>query len=365
MNDSVSMNKALRILHLEDLETDAELVDWELKKQKINFLKLVVDNKEDFVKNLEDFSPDIILSDHSLPSFDSFEALSLLRETGSTIPFILVTGTMSEEFAVEVMKLGISDYLLKNRLQRLPDAILKAIEKWELQRAKEKTDQDIMQMNRELRNLSAHLQNIREEERASIAREIHDELGQQLMRIKMDFIWLSSKIKDPDNEVKEKISGSIALVDETVGTIRRINTELRPRIIDDLGLFAALEWQANEFTKRTGISCNLKVDLTEPQFSKSLSIHIFRIYQEALTNVGKHAQAKEVNTELKFINGNMIMSIQDNGNGINEEKMKNERSFGLLGMKERAAMMDGLIGIQSSPGEGTTIELTIPVINLK
>ncbi|MDP1784941.1 MAG: sensor histidine kinase, partial [Sulfuricurvum sp.] len=246
---------------------------------------------------------------------------------------------------------------------RLPDAILKAIEKWELQRAKEKADQDIIQMNRELRNLSAHLQNIREEERASISRELHDELGQQLMRIKMDIIWLSSKIKDTGDEVRAKISDSIELVDETVGTIRRINTTLRPKIIDDLGLFAALEWQANEFTKRTGISCNLKVDLTEPQFSKFLSIHIFRIYQEALTNVGKHAQAKEVNTELKFIDGNMIMSIQDDGIGINTEKMKNERSFGLLGMKERAAMINGVIGIRSSAGKGSTIELTIPIIS--
>lgn len=362
MNDSISINNPLRILHIEDLKTDAELVERELKKQKIDFLKIVVDNKEDFVKNLVDFSPDIILSDHSMPSFNSIEALSILRKTGSTIPFILVTGAMSEEFAVEVMKLGISDYLLKNRLQRLSDAILKAIEKRELQRAKEKADQDIIQMNRELRNLSAHLQNIREEERASISRELHDELGQQLMRIKMDFIWLSSKIKDTGDEIKAKISDSIELVNETVGTIRRINTTLRPKIIDDLGLFAALEWQANEFTKRMQIPCNLKVEMTEPSLSKFLSIHIFRIYQEALTNVGKHAQAKEVNTELKLINGNMIMSIQDDGNGINTEKMKNERSFGLLGMKERAAMINGVIKIHSSAGKGTTIELTIPII---
>lgn len=364
MSNSVISNNPIRIIHIEDSDSDVELVDRELKKYGINFLKLVVYKKEDFIRNLEDFSPDIVLSDHSLPSFNSIEALKILRETGSTIPFILVTGTMSEEFAVEVMKMGISDYLLKSHLKRIPDAILKAIEKWELQRAKEKAEQDLIQINKELRNLSAHLQNIREEERASISRELHDELGQQLMRIKMDFIWLSSKIKDAGDEVKAKITDSIELVDQTVGTIRRIHTTLRPKIIDDLGLFAALEWQALEFTKRTEIPCFLKIDINEPALSKFLSIHIFRIYQEALTNVGKHAQAKEVNTELKFIDGNMIMSIQDDGKGINTEKMKNERSFGLLGMKERAAMINGTIRIQSSAGKGTTLELTIPVENL-
>lgn len=357
------MYKTLKILHLEDCQTDAELVERELKKQNIIFLKLVVDNKEDFVKNLIKFSPDVILSDHSLPSFSSFEALKILGEKGSRIPFILVAGNVSEEFAIEMMKHGVSDFILKSSLKRLPAAILEAVEKRELQIEKEKVELEILQMNAELKSLNAHFQTIREEERATLAREIHDELGQQLIRLKMDFIWLSTKIKDPNDEITGRISASIVLVDETVEIIRRINTKLRPRIIDDLGLFAALEWEVAEFTKHTGIPCKFKTDLNEPDLSKFLSIHIFRIFQEALTNVARHAHASEVNAKIKYMNGNLMVTIEDNGKGIDTEKLKNGKSFGLLGMKERAAMMNGIITIRSKPAHGTTILLNVPVIN--
>ena len=204
---------------------------------------------------------------------------------------------------------------------------------------------------------------VREEEMTSVSREIQDKLGQQLMRIKMDIIWLSSKIKYPSDEIKEKITASIALIDETVETTRRIDAELRPRILDDLGLFAALEWQVAEFTNHTGIPCELIVNFSgEPEFSKFLSGHIFRIFQEALNNVARHAQAKEVNTKLNYLNGNMILSIEDNGRGFNTKTTKNIKSLGLLRMKEYACMINGAIKIRSNPGEGTKIELIVPVI---
>ena len=261
------------------------------------------------------------------------------------------------------MKHGVSDFILKSSLKRLPAAILEAVEKRELQIEKEKGELEILQMNKELKSLNAHFQTIREEESPTLAREIHDELGQQLIRLKMDFIWLNTKIKDPNGEIIARISASIALVDETVEIIRRINTKLRPRILDDLALFAALEWQVAEFTNHTGIPCKLKIGFSgEPEFSKFLSGHIFRIFQEALNNVARHAQAKEVNTELNYLNGNMILSIEDNGRGFNTKITKNKKSFGLLRMKEHACMINGAIKIRSNPGEGTKIELIVPVI---
>lgn len=354
------MTDVLKILHLEDLDTDAELVERELKKQSIVFSKVVVDNRPDFIKSLQDFSPDIILSDHSLPSFNSAEALKILREAGINIPFILVTGTVSEEFAVEMMKQGISDYILKSSLHRLPSSIIRAVENREMQMKKESAERDILQMNKELKDLSAHLQNIREEERALISRELHDELGQQLVRLKMDIIWLSSKIGDESDEIKDKISSSIMLVDETVETMRRINTALRPKILDDFGLFAAIEWHTSEFSKHSGIPCRLKIEGVEPEFSKLLSIHIFRIHQEALTNIARYAQATEVITELNSVDGQMIMSVRDNGIGF-DTSLRKEKSFGLLGMKERADIIGAALSIDSEPGRGTRVQLTVPV----
>jgi signal transduction histidine kinase len=357
------MENVLKILHLEDMITDAELVERELKRQNLVFIKQVVSTKTEFIKAIKDFSPDIILSDHSLPSFNSTQAIKILRESGSTIPFILITGTVSEEFAVDMMKQGTSDYILKSNLQRLPTAIIRAMEKWEIRTAKELAEARIIQMNEELRDLSTHLQIIREEERASISRELHDELGQQLIRLKMDIAWLGGRIESRNDETTQKIDSALALVNDTVETIRRINTDLRPQIIDDLGLFAAIEWQANEFTKHTGIQCHLKINLKEPEFSKLLSIQIFRIYQEALNNVAKHANVTEVDTQLNYANGKMVMSIQDKGNGFDTSHKRPEKSFGLLGMKERAVLVDGLVEVLSEPKQGTIIKLSVPIIN--
>ncbi len=203
---------------------------------------------------------------------------------------------------------------------------------------------------------------IREEERAAISREIHDELGQMLVRIKMDLIWLGTRIKDPDAEVLAKLRGAVGLVDDTVEAVRRINTEMRPRILDDLGLFAALEWQASEFARRSSIPCRLEITMDEPEFSKLVSIQIFRIFQEALTNISKHAGATQVEARLDYRQEKLVLTLTDNGVGAGPERLHNKSSFGLLGMRERAAVINGKIAFQTEPGQGMTVELTVPVI---
>lgn len=203
---------------------------------------------------------------------------------------------------------------------------------------------------------------IREEEQIYFARQIHDKLGQQLMKLKMDIIWLNSKITEQTDEIKEKVDTAIVLLNDTVETTRQIDAELRPRILDDLGLFAALDWQSAEFTKNTGIKSDLKIGFEEPEFSKFLSINIFRIYQETLSNISRHAKAKLVKTEISYENGNMIMSIHDDGNGFNVSKTKNVKTLGVSGMKDRASALNGTMKIRSAPHQGTTIILTIPLI---
>lgn len=203
---------------------------------------------------------------------------------------------------------------------------------------------------------------VREEESTSFSRSIQDKLGQQLMRIKMDAVWLSSRIKSPDAEVRDKISAFIGLIDQTIETTRGIGTELRPRILDDLGLFAALEWQAGEFTRETGIPCKLKIELAEPELSKLSTMNIFTIFREALDNIDRHAHAEKVDIRLNYNDGNMMMSVEDDGDGFNAKKIKNKGSSGLLRMQKLAAGMNGKLKLRSAPGKGTNVELLVPVI---
>lgn len=213
----------------------------------------------------------------------------------------------------------------------------------------------------ELRQLSTHLELVREEERANIAREIHDELGQQLTGIKMDIAWIQKKCEDEDQTIKDKLSVMNNLVDETVQSIRRISYQLRPGMLDDLGLAAALEWQSNEFQARTGINCSFKANQEDATIDHQKSIGIFRIYQEALTNIARHAAATNVVAELQISENQLQMDIRDNGKGFNTEEISAKNTLGLIGMKERILIMNGQIKLESHPGTGTHIHINVPL----
>ena len=214
---------------------------------------------------------------------------------------------------------------------------------------------------KDLRGLAAHLENIREEERISIAREIHDELGQQLTSIKMDISWITKKIPAQDGDVKNKIGGITKLLDDAVKTIRRIATELRPSILDNLGLVAAIEWQSQEFETRSGIHTEFESPVAEISVPKNIATSLFRIYQESLTNVARHAEASKISSTLQLNGNQLILKITDNGKGFEVDKIANKKTLGLLGMKERTMMMGGKYEIISEPGNGTTILVTVPV----
>jgi signal transduction histidine kinase len=218
------------------------------------------------------------------------------------------------------------------------------------------------QVEQQLRHLSARLQSVREEERKGIAREIHDELGQQLTGIKMDLSWLYKKInyEQPD-ELQEKVKILIALTDTTIKTVRKIATELRPGLLDDLGLIAAIEWQCSEFEKRTGIRCVFSTRLDDADFGTTISTEVFRIVQETLTNVLRHANATHVEIKMTLLEDDLHVEITDNGQGISLEEIRNTKSLGLLGMGERAKILNGTFSITGAPGNGTTVRLHIPV----
>jgi PAS domain S-box-containing protein len=213
-----------------------------------------------------------------------------------------------------------------------------------------------------IRQLTDHLQKIREEERTHIAREIHDELGQLLTVMKMDISWLKKKVDPAPEPIKEKFVELLGVVDTTVKTIRRIASELRPTLLDDLGLVAAMEWHLEEFEKRSGIQKEFEGPGSEIHIADSVKIGLFRILQESLTNVARHSGAKKVNVSLEQNGRKIVLKIADNGKGYDMEKAS-KHTLGVLGMKERTAMMGGEYHITGFPGKGTSIEVIVPIPN--
>ncbi len=211
------------------------------------------------------------------------------------------------------------------------------------------------------RNLSAHLQSIREEERKIIAREIHDELGQSLTALKMDLIWLNRHFPNKNTELLEKTASMSDIIDSTIRAVRRISTELRPGLIDDLGLLPAIEWYSDEFKNRTNIKCELNFHQNEINLDIDKSIAIFRIFQETLTNVTRHSKASKVIAELDINNNNFFMSIKDNGIGITKEQIEDPKSLGLLGLKERVFPWNGSLNIIGIKNTGTEVKVIIPL----
>jgi PAS domain S-box-containing protein len=220
---------------------------------------------------------------------------------------------------------------------------------------------DKIKTQKELRELATHLQNIREEERSRIAREIHDELGQQLTGLKMEISWLKKKLNHDNIEISKKLNDSVNLIDEMVKSVRRIATQLRPSMLDDLGLIAALEWQSDEFQKRFNIRSEIKNSISNLSLSHEKSTAIFRIYQECLTNILRHSDATEVQTTIYQLKDFLVMSIKDNGVGFDEMIINQKKSLGILGMKERTIMLGGSYHISSKKNEGVTVLVKLPL----
>jgi PAS domain S-box-containing protein len=213
---------------------------------------------------------------------------------------------------------------------------------------------------KQLRQLSARLQTVREEERTRISRAIHDELGQILTALKMDVAWLQRHLDPPQPALLAKTQAMSDLIDTTIQTVRRISMELRPGILD-LGLVATIEWQLQKFQTRTGIESKLTSHLEETALDADGSTTAFRILQEILTNVVRHAQASQVEVTLEETAAFLTLQVRDNGRGITESELDNLKSIGLLGMRERAQLRGGKINFQGSPGRGTTVIVQLPL----
>lgn len=475
----------LRILLLEDLLSDAELIKLQLRRLECAKEIEHVTNREDFEERFERFQPHVVLSDYALPQFTGMEALEYVREQNPYVPFIICTGSVNEETAVACIKAGADDYVLKDSMGRLVSAVenalqsktnlvekeraicnleaseanfralaenapdniykldregvilyvsrsvndtpreevlgssiydlvaeddhakLKAAINEVFERASKasieligrslhneqrhylvrlgpvisedavesvvfipgdithrvKAEAEMKELNERLHSLTQHLESIRDEEKKKIAMEIHDQLGQELTGNKLGLFWIKQAIQSKSPEeidipaVIEKIDYLVDLTTTTIQTVRRIAHELRPVVLDDMGLIAAMEWHVANYNEHHTTQCHLNIDTGELEFDKEFSTAVYRLTQEALTNVNRHAEATEAWIDFKTTGKQLVLRIRDNGKGIDKERALKSKSLGLFGMRERIKKWNGTFDLEGTPGEGTIINM--------
>lgn len=356
--------RSYRILFLEDNPDDVELMQHELREARFPFTAHRVEKKVDFLRQVFEFTPDVILADYSLATFNGMQAFHMLRNEKLIIPFILVTGVLSEQLALECMKEGIDDFVLKSSFKRLPNAILTAIRKKEVVNEKDRIASELEKSHQELTLFIDRQQVSLEEERKQIARDLHDELGQVLTALKIDISMLWRKCAADRlsvDEINAAFGAVTKLVDQITFSVKSIASGLRPDTLDEPGIMEAIKWQAVEFERRTNISCKtfLPIDLLE--IDSVLSITIFRIVQESLTNVLRHAMASRVEIYLEKVDNVIILEIKDNGKGIEKSQIMSSKSMGIIGLRERVRVQKGQFDIRKLEEGGTKVSVLIPM----
>ena len=227
--------------------------------------------------------------------------------------------------------------------------------------AQKKAQEELERSRQELRNLSVHLQSVREKEISRVARKIHDELGQSLTALQMDLSWLLGRLPADNKNIREKMQSMSGLVDSTIESVHNITAELRPSLLDDLGLPAAIEWQAADFQKRSGIRCQAHIVCQKSPIAKELATAVFRIFQETLTNIARHAKATLCKVSLTESAKELCLEVTDDGIGITQWQVDAPRSFGMIGMRERAHLWGGTVHVRNAKPSGTTVRVLIPL----
>jgi PAS domain S-box-containing protein len=226
---------------------------------------------------------------------------------------------------------------------------------------RKRTSEELLASHEQLRELARRLRSVREQERTVMARQIHDELGQALSALHLDVAWLRARLTDKDVVLEEKTRSMAALIESSIGRVRTLATELRPAVLDSLGLLAAIEWETQQFTRRTGIPCTHELPPDPPAVDADRSTDVFRILQEALTNVARHAGAREVVVTLRFRRNELQLSVSDDGRGITAAEIASPQALGLVGMRERALLWDGTVEWRARDGGGTVVDLRLPL----
>ena len=356
------MPTPLKLLILDDNTLDAELEVEQLRAAGYDCEWRQIQTKEEFEASLDRADFELILADYNLPSFDGLSALRILKERGLEIPFVLISGTLGEERAIESVKTGATDYVMKGRLERLAPVVARAL-KDRLELAKRKAAQEALhEAHRRLQALSARLLQVEETERGRVARELHDGVGQLLTAVKLRLASLNPSSGD----YASRRSECVAAIDEALEQVRRMARDLRPSQLDDLGLVAALRSHLDRQASSAGFRPNFTHEGVLPGLTPEVETTCFRIAQEALTNIARHAQASEVWVTLAGTDSELRLEVRDNGRGFDVAAARSGaaagRSMGLLSMEERATLAGGRLKLDSALGRHTRLSLALPVI---
>lgn len=349
----------MSILHLEDNPADHELVVHVLSRSEWDCEVTLVDSLTDFEAALDEcLTFDAILADYHLAGFTGLDAWQRVRDRGCSSPFILVSGAIGEATVADAMVQGVSDYVDKNRLARLPMVLERALAFVQTRRSEREAHVALADSRKRLADLAEHLQVSIERERADIAREIHDDIGGSLAAVKLDLAWIARRTSD--GETRSHVDAALAMAEHALGASQRIMRNLRPSVLDQ-GLMPAIEWLAQTFADRTGIAVGVHGATTSDQLTPEVELVAYRTAQEALTNVLKHAGATQVRLDVGDTEGLLTLEVSDNGRGAGTADLAKLQSFGLLGLKERAQTVGGWLDVVTAPGQGMSLVLSVPL----
>ena len=340
--------------------------------QSSGYSVVLADSGEAALRRVDEQDFAVILMDARMPGVDGFTAARTIRERerSRSTPIIFLTGAYEdlssmfrgyEAGAVDYMVKPILPEVLKFKISVFVELYSKNVALTREIGERRRAEEHLRSSEENLRALAGRLQSVREEESTRIAREIHDELGQALTGLKMDLTWVAKKLPPDQKTLVAKTESMFNLIDGTIQSVRKISTRLRPEVLDELGLGPAIEWQAREFQKRSGIRCRLSLPGGALALDRERSTAAFRIFQELLTNVARHAGATRIDIAMRVDQDVLVLEVEDNGKGMDDSARFSAKSLGLLGMRERALPFGGSIEIGGAQDRGTRVKVSIPL----
>jgi signal transduction histidine kinase len=352
----------LRALIVEDTPDDLALLLVALRRAGYLPDYLRVQTAEEVDRALRTHIWDVVLADYTLPDYSGVLALHQVREYDADMPFIIISGNIGEDTAVAAMKAGAHDYLLKDNLTRLGAAIERELREASVRRARRRDEQELRQARLRLQALSNRMLEMQESERRHIARELHDEVGQSLTAIKLNLESLQRRIDD--DRLRDLVDEITGIAGQVLEQVRKLSLDLRPPQLDDLGLAAALNWLVKRHARADGPDLSLDTGENLPRLSPQAETACFRIAQEALTNILRHAAAGSARIDLEIADGHFVLTVRDDGCGFDhalaQARALQGGSLGLLGMAERATLAGGELDIVSAAPGGTPVPARFP-----
>lgn len=347
-----------QLLVVEDSELDYELLLAILHRDGLRVRATRVEDEAGMREVFARGRVDAVVTDHNLPRFDSFASLKVAKSVDADVPVIVVSGEMSEELAVAALHAGADDFILKSRMYRLAPALKRSLQAAEARRDRRLQAAQLAESAAKLRELTQHLERVKEQERRAIAREIHDDIGTTLTALKFELARLARDL-DSRSSAAPRINAMNELLAHAVAASHRIQHNLRPPVLD-AGLVAALDWLVKGFVERTGVPASFESNREELDLDPMRAAALYRVAQESLANVAKHAQAKRVSVQLFAAADEVTLEIADDGVGFDARLLGNTPGFGVRSLIERAHGFGGWAEVHSTPGRGTTVMFSIP-----